>query len=337
MGKDNDSAKNALEYGRQILHQEALAVGQLTEMLDQNFSGAVSTILEIPAEGRLIACGMGKAGIIAQKISATFASTGLPSFFLHPAEALHGDIGRYTDKDVALILSNSGETEEIIKIIPSLKRLGCPIIAISSSSDSTLAKHSDYVLLNGAGEEAGPLGLAPTTSTTTMLALGDALAMAVLNERGLSREQFARNHPGGNLGRLLMVVSEVMRVEEELCLVEESLNTREVLHRYTATKGRPGAAIVVDSQGKLSGIFTDGDLRRYLDQGTDFLDKPIGDMMSGDPRTLTPDTLVQEALGFLSKYKIDQVVIVDQQNKPVGLLDVQDLIMLKMPSAGHTI
>jgi arabinose-5-phosphate isomerase len=314
-----------ITVGREILRAEAEAITTLSESLDESFRSAVQLILDMPREGRVIVSGMGKAGFIGMKLSATLASTGLPSFFLHPAEAVHGDLGRYTKCDVALILSNSGETYEVLRVLPHVKRIGCSTIAITGSTDSSLGRHSDVTLAIGKIAEAGPLGIAPTTSTTLMLALGDALAMAVLKQRGLTHDEFAAFHPAGNIGRLLMVVADVMRTGDESCLVPETMSVRDVVHQITITKGRPGAAAVVDNQGVLAGIFTDGDLRRCLEERRDFLDRPVREHMGRNPRSIRGDQLVQEALRIMTEYRIDQVVVLDDTDRPVGMIDIQDV------------
>ncbi len=308
---------------------EGNAVLSLTSAIDDSFAHAVETILAMSSEGRVIVSGIGKAGFIAMKISATFASTGVPSFFLHPAEAVHGDLGRYTKQDVALLLSNSGETDELIRIIPHIKRMGCPIISLTAQGGSNLARYSDITLTIGKLREAGPLGLAPTTTTTTMLALGDALAMAVLNQKDFTKEQFAFFHPGGEIGRSLLTVQEVMRTGEENCIVHENVRVREMLHSITNTKGRPGAASVVHSDGTLAGVYTDGQLRRDLEQGADFLDFPASKVMTAKPKTILPDKLADEAMQLMSEFKIDQLIVIDESNKPIGLIDIQDLVSIR--------
>lgn len=326
--RPDDVPPPAIEDGRAILRAEAQAILTLSEALDESFHSAVQLILDMPREGRVIVSGMGKAGFIGMKISATLASTGLPSFFLHPAEAVHGDLGRYTKCDVALILSNSGETYEVLRVLPHVKRMGCSTIAITGSAESSLGRHSDVTLAIGKIAEAGPLGVAPTTSTTLMLALGDALAMAVLKNRGLTHEEFAALHPAGNLGRLLMVVSDIMRRGEENCVAPATATVREVIHQITITKGRPGAAAIVDSDGHLVGVFTDGNLRRCLDERLDFLDKPVAGFMSANPKAVRPDQLVQEALRVMTEYRIDQVIVVDSRGTPLGMIDIQDVSRL---------
>jgi arabinose-5-phosphate isomerase len=269
---------------------------------------------------------MGKAGFVAQKISATLSSIGFPSFYLHPAEAVHGDLGRFTSNDLALLLSNSGETSELVRLLPTLKERGSHIISITSSRGSTLGKHSDIVIETGRFPEAGPLGLAPTTSTTVMMSLGDALAMALVNRRGFTKEEFAAFHPGGDLGRSLMLVSDIMRTGDSCCVVHESVETKKALHLITETKGRPGAASIVNDAGTIVGVFTDGNLRRCLERDTEFLQKPIGELCSRTPITITPDRLAQEAARIIQERKIDQLMVVDERNTPVGLIDIQDLL-----------
>lgn len=324
--KATKTSPSSITYGREILRSEGEAVQALAELLDERFDQAVEAILQMSSDGHVIVSGIGKAGFVGMKISATLASIGVPSFFLHPAEALHGDLGRYTKKDLALILSNSGNTEEILKIIPQIKQIGCPVIVITSDGSSVLASQSEITLLIGSITEAGPLGLAPTTSTTVMLALCDALAMSVLKQQGISKEQFACFHPGGSLGKSLMPVSALMRREDEHCIVSETMVTREVLHKVTGTKGRPGAASVIDRKGKLVGIFTDGNLRRCLDQKGDFLDLPISQVMGRNPKVVTQDKLVTDALNVLGEYRIDQVIVVNSEHEPVGMIDVQDVL-----------
>ncbi len=320
------ASSQRLAYAREILRLESEAVQQLIGKIDSDFELALDTILKIPTGGRVIVSGMGKAGFIAMKISATLASTGVPSFFLHPAEAVHGDLGRYSADDVALLLSNSGETSEILRILPNIKVMGCPIISITSSKVSSLAKHSDIIIETGVLVEAGPLGLAPTTSTTAMLALGDALSMCVLKERNLSREKFAFFHPGGNLGRSLMLVSEIMRKDEEHCIVPETMIAKDVLQKITSTSGRPGAASIVDAKGYLCGVFTDGDLRRCLKNDENFLQAPISEVMGRGPKTVNTDALAEEAIRIMKQYQIDQVIVVDSEKKPVGMVDIQDFV-----------
>ncbi|NMC63763.1 MAG: KpsF/GutQ family sugar-phosphate isomerase [SAR324 cluster bacterium] len=315
-----------------MIASEGDAIRELASCIDENFSRAVQMLLNMPQGSHVVVSGMGKAGIIGMKISATLASTGVSSFFLHPAEAIHGDLGRFSPNDIALILSNSGETKEILDILPAIKRFLCPIISITSNPDSALAKYSDVVLRVLREKEAGPFGFAPTTSTAMMLVLGDALCMALTKERGLSPEEFAVYHPGGDIGRALMSCGELMRRDDEHCVVIENTLAREVLHAITSTKGRPGAASVVDAEGVLKGIFTDGDLRRCLEKELDFLNKPISQVMGKTPKTIAPDRLAQEALAILNKFKIDQIIVIDEQKHPIGMIDIQDLVDFKLPA-----
>ena len=252
--------RQILSDARDLLANEARALDRLAETLDNGFLQAVRHLLA--CEGRVVCTGIGKAGIIARKIGATLASTGTPADFLHPAEAIHGDLGRVTSRDVVLALSNSGTTEELLKLVGPVRSIGATVVAITSATDSPLAQHADVVLAYGQVAEACPLGLAPTTSTTVMLALGDALAMAVLTERDFSTEKFARFHPGGNLGRSLMLVTEVMRSDDRLPVVGTDADIAQAVDAMTSTKGRPGAVIVVDDSGGFAGFYTDGDLRR---------------------------------------------------------------------------
>lgn len=315
-------------YGRVLVEQEARAVMDVAQILGESFEHAVKLILGLSSHGHVITSGIGKGGFIAMKISATLASIGVPSFFLHPAEAVHGDIGRFTKSDLALILSNSGETAEILAMLPGIKRIGCPIISMTAENRSSLAKHSDVNLAIGKHAEAGPLGLAPTTSTLVMLALGDALAMTVLKEKGLTNEEYAFYHPGGALGRSLMTVKDIMRTGEALCTVTADTLCKEVLHQITLTKGRPGAALITGTSGELSGIFTDGDLRRCLESGSTFLERPVSEYMGKAPKSIHSNKLVSEASKILSEHKIDQLAVVDARNKPIGLIDIQDVLSI---------
>lgn len=320
---------NPLDFARQVLSEESAAIAALGGILDESFCKAVDIITTIKPSGRLITAGMGKAGFIAMKISATMASVGVQSFFLHPAEALHGDLGRYSKDDVALILSNSGETPEILRTLEMIRKLGCPVIAITGRRESSLAKHSEVVLHIGNLDEACPLGLAPTTTTSTMLALGDALAMTILKMRRLTPKEFALFHPGGNLGRSLLLVSEIMRSGENYTVVSDAATVSEVLQKITLTKRRSGAATLIDKNGKLSGFFSDGDFRRNLLKGTSFLERPISEVMTHNPKTISPDKLAQDAARLLSQYQIDEIIVVDSDFRPIGLVDIQDVLDIK--------
>ncbi len=320
--------QDLVDYAREVIRAEAEAVAQLAGRLNGAFARAAEMVLACP--GRVVVTGMGKPGFIAQKLSATFASTGTPSLYLHPAEALHGDLGRLVPGDLVLALSNSGETDEIVRLLPSIRRLGAPIIAITGGTKNSLADAADVVLEIGPVPEACPLGLAPTASTVALLALGDALAMAVQHRRGFSPEQFASLHPGGALGRQLLRVRDVMRTGSRNPTVSGDTPLRDTAAVMTRTEGRPGAASVVDSQGKLVGIFTDGDLRRLVQLGEMDFSRPVSSVMGKSPRTVSPDDLAQTAADLMRRTEVDQLPVVDKDLRPVGLLDVQDLLAARL-------
>jgi arabinose-5-phosphate isomerase len=320
--------QDILDYAREVIRAEAEAVAQLGGRLNGAFARAVEMVLA--CTGRVVVTGMGKPGFIAQKISATFASTGTPSLYLHPAEALHGDLGRLVPGDLVLALSNSGETDELVRLLPSLRRLGAPIIALTSGPRSSLADAADEVLEIGPVPEACPLGLAPTASTVALLAMGDALAMAVQQKRGFSPEQFASLHPGGALGKQFLRVRDVMRTGDRNPMVRADATLRETAAVMTRTEGRPGAASVIDGQGKLVGIFTDGDLRRLVQMGELDFSRPVSAVMGKTPRTVSPDDLAQTAADLLRQSQVDQLPVVDAAGLPVGLLDVQDLLAARL-------
>jgi arabinose-5-phosphate isomerase len=312
----------SLEKACEVLRSEAQAILSLVERLGSDFERAISLIAS--ARGHLVVTGIGKAGLVGQKISATFASTGTPSIFLHPAEAYHGDLGRVVKEDVVLALSNSGETGELIRLLPSIRQIGAPIVAITAARTSTLGRNSDLVIEMGRIEEACPLGLAPSATTTAILALGDALALSVLDARGFDKERFAFYHPGGELGRRLMRVAEVMRTGDRNPIVTEETPITEAITRIT--KARAGAVSVVDGSGKLAGIFTDGDFRRRMGQDPRLISARIGEVMTRSPITISPDRLASEALKILHERKIDELPVVNGSGEPVGMLDVQDLL-----------
>ncbi len=315
------------EYGREVVRQEIRALEWIIDHLDARFGAAVDAVLA--CDGQVVLSGMGKAGIIAQKISATLASTGTPSQFLHPAEAIHGDLGRVREGDVVIALSNSGETAEIRRLIDPIKRLGVHLVAITGKPESALARHADTVLEIGQELEACPIQLAPTTSTTAMLALGDALAMAVSHARRFSREDFAFFHPAGALGRKLLRVSEIMRHGDRHTVVRADDICREALGRINQTPGRPGAATVVGGEGRVVGFITDGDIVRRLTDGDDrFLDLPVQALMTADPKTIEGDRLASEAYHIMQEKRVDQLPVVDADGRPIGLVDVQDLLDL---------
>jgi arabinose-5-phosphate isomerase len=312
----------SLERAREILETEARAVSGLAGRLGASFGEAVKALSA--CAGQVVVTGMGKAGLIGQKVSATLASTGTPSIFLHPAEAYHGDLGRVRKEDLVLALSNSGETDELIRLIPSLKSIGAPLVALTSTKDSPLGRAADIVVELGRIEEACPLGLAPSATTTALLALGDALALCVLEARGFDQERFAFYHPGGRLGRRLLKVSDIMRTGERSPVVREETPVAEAI--AAITRARAGAVSVIDARGGLTGIFTDGDLRRTMARDAKLLGGRIGEVMTRNPRTIGPDRLASEALRVLHERKIDELPVVDVAGVPVGMVDVQDLL-----------
>ena len=311
-----------LEKAREVLRTEAAAILSLTDRIGPEFEQAVAAVAA--GKGHLIVTGMGKAGLVGQKISATFASTGTPSIFLHPAEAYHGDLGRVTKEDVVLAVSNSGETEELVRLLPSLRQIGARLLAMTGSRSSTLGKNADIVIELGKIDEACPLGLAPSATTTAILAMGDALALCVLEARGFDKEQFAFYHPGGDLGRKMLRVADVMRNGERNPIVTEETTVTDAIKRIT--ESRAGAVSIVDRAGKLSGIFTDGDFRRKVGQNPKLITSAIGDVMTRRPKTITSDRLASEALKILREKKIDELPVVNEKGEPVGMLDVQDLL-----------
>jgi len=308
---------------KEVFRIEAEAIKDLAGRLDENFDRAVEAIYR--TTGRVVIMGMGKPGIIGEKISATLTSTGTPSLFLHPAEAVHGDLGKVTKEDVVLAISNSGETEEVLRVIPFIKKIGARLIALAGNTKSTLARHSDIILDVGVKKEACPMGLAPTASTTATLAMGDALAVALIKRKGFREADYAFFHPGGTLGkRLILKVEDIMRKDFENPIVEENALVKDVLVKITSV--RAGSASVVDKKGKLTGIFTDGDLRRHIEGAENIALRKIKDVMTRSPKTITKEKLAAEALRILKENRIDEIPVVDKNNKPVGLIDVQDLL-----------
>lgn len=314
---------NILKRGKEVLDIEAAAIKNLKSRIDDNFKHAVNLVLK--TKGRAIVSGMGKTGIIAQKLSATLASTGTPSLFLHTAEAIHGDLGKVTPEDVVIILSNSGSTEEMRKLLPLLKKIGCKIIALTGNTKSVLAKYSDVVLDVSVKKEACPLGLAPTASTTAVLAMSDALAICLLELKGFKEKDFAFFHPGGALGlRLLLKVADIMRTGKANPIVKEDEKVSAVLLKIT--QARAGSATVVDKTGKLTGIFTDGDLRRNFEIDNRLPQRKIKEVMTKNPAVVYQEMLAAEAMRILQEKKIDELPVVDGKRRPIGLLDVQDLL-----------
>jgi arabinose-5-phosphate isomerase len=325
----DDRIETLLARAAEVVRVEARTIAGLEQRLDGTFVRAVDMLLS--CEGQVIATGVGKAGLVAQKIAATLASTGTSSSFLHPTEALHGDLGRLRARDLLLALSNSGESHEIAALLGPARRLGVPIVVITGEPDSTVARHADCVLDIGRVQEACPLNLAPTASTSAMLALGDALAMVVLQERHFGREDYALYHPAGALGRKLMRVREVMRKGDQLPLVRPGAPIREVVLVMNRTPGRPGAALVADGDGRLVGIFTHGDLSRLLEsEGAIDMAAPVEQHMGRSPKVIGPDQLVEEALRLLREHRIDQIPVVDAERRPLGLIDVQDLLDVRV-------
>ena len=317
----------ALALARDVLDIEADAVRALRDQLDEGFVEAIDLILS--CRGRVVVSGIGKSGHIARKLAATFASTGTPAFFVHPAEASHGDLGMITSEDVFVAMSNSGESEELVAILPTIKRLGVKLIAVTGRPQSSLAQLADVHLNAFVSKEACPLNLAPTASTTAALALGDALAVAVLDARGFGVDDFARSHPGGALGRrLLTYVRDVMRTDDQIPKVTGSATVRDALFQLTAK--RMGMTAIVDDHDRVEGIFTDGDLRRVLERDGDFRELPIASVMTHAPRTIGADHLAVEAVELMERYRINQMLVVDDAGKLIGALNMHDLFSKKV-------
>jgi len=319
--------EQCLALARHTFGIEASAVQALAERVGQSFVRAVELMLA--CRGRVVVMGMGKSGHIGRKIAATLASTGTPALFVHPAEASHGDLGMITEADVLLGISNSGQSEEINSLLPTLRRQRVTLIAITGGLDSPLAQHADVVLDSSVAQEACPLNLAPTASTTAQLALGDALAVALLDARGFRAEDFARSHPGGALGRkLLTLVADVMRTGPAVPKVGAQATFSELM-REMSSKGL-GASAVVDAQGVVLGIFTDGDLRRLVEKGQDLRGLRAGDVMHAGPQTVRADALAAEAAALMELHRITSVLVVDGQGQLVGALNSNDLMRAKV-------
>lgn len=314
-----------IERGCEILAAEVAALSQLGHRLEASFARGVELLLH--CEGSVLVTGMGKAGLVGQKLTASLSSTGTPSHFLHPAEAVHGDLGCIRPSDVIVVLSYSGETEEITRILPLLGECAAGLLAITARTDSTLGRAANVTLPLGEHREAGSLGLAPTTSTTAMMALGDALALVVSEQRGFTREQFARFHPAGNLGRQLTGVCEIMRPLTECRVAGEHQSLREVLVRVSRPGRRSGAIMLTNNAGQLVGIFTDSDLARLLERSQDAqLDQPVNRVMKRAFTTVTAGCLLPEAMRLLAERKISELPVVDENQQPLGMLDVTDLV-----------
>ncbi|MCE5313439.1 MAG: KpsF/GutQ family sugar-phosphate isomerase [Armatimonadota bacterium] len=321
---DEQDSKKAIARAAATLRSEGEAILKLCDRLDSSFAEAVDLILK--CRGRLVVTGMGKSGAIGRKLAGTFSSTGTASLFLHPAEGIHGDLGMVTADDVVLGMSNSGESQEIVNILPAIARIGAKMIAMVGRADSSLGSYATVVLDTSVESEACPLGLAPTTSTAVQLAMGDALALAVMEARRFTREDFALFHPGGALGRkLLLRVGDVMRTESAVAIVERNITLRDVL--FAITKAGAGAALVVDDKGKLAGIITDGDVRRVLLADETALSKIASDVMSVNPRTISPDKLATEGLRLMEgpPRQIGEMPVIED-GRPVGMLMLKDLV-----------
>ena len=319
-----------LSYACSVIRAEAEAIMSIESVVDDSFAKAAEMIYS--CQGSVIVSGIGKAGIIGQKISATMASVGTVSHFLHPAEAVHGDLGRLRNDDVVLVLSYGGETDEVIRLINLVKERQIKLIAITGNGDSTLSKYSDVVLCLGKMSEAGPLGIAPSVSTTCMLAVGDALAFTVMKARNFGIEDYVRFHPGGSLGAKLMTVEESMmfRPGEKLPIVKVNDTIGQMLHKTDDVK-RHGAVMVVDRSGKLAGIVTDADIRRLITkEGQSAFNFETGDVMTAGCKRIKLNALAAEATAIFHKYRIDELPVVDAEDKPVGLIDVQDIVTIKV-------
>jgi arabinose-5-phosphate isomerase len=319
-----------LEKAGRVLDVEIFELQRLRKRLDENFSRAVDAIKQaVEARGKVVVVGVGKSGHVGSKIAATLTSTGSPAVVLDSLNALHGDLGMIADGDVILALSSSGETDEMVRILPAIGRFQVRIIAMCGDPKSTLAQQADIMLDVNVEQEACPLNLAPTSSTTVMLALGDALAMVLLEARGFNKEDFAKFHPAGMVGRsLLMRVHQIMRPREALALVQSETKIRDVLKAMSSV--RAGAAVVADVEGRLSGIFTHGDFARHFQADSKVGDRIVADLMTLNPVTVHKDKLAVEVLNLLERHRIDDLVVVDDDKKPVGIVDSQDLTRLKL-------
>lgn len=316
-------AEKMCAFGRAVVETEALTIHSLINRIDHRFAKACCYLLE--CEGRIIVMGMGKSGHIAKKMAATFASTGTPAFFVHPGEAKHGDVGMITKKDVILAVSNSGETEEIISLLPFIKRLHIPLISMTGKIHSTLAKTADVNIDVSVEKEACPFGLAPTSSTTAALVMGDALAITVLQQRGFTIEEFALSHPGGTLGRrLLLKVDDIMHSGEAIPYVDENALLKTALVEMTQKK--LGMTTVLNAKKELQGIFTDGDIRRAFDNNADMHSTPIHHVMSKNPKVISSGTLAAQALHIMETHQITSLVITNDANQPLGIVHLHDIL-----------
>lgn len=322
-----------LRDARALVKQEAETLLEVAARLDTDFCRAIESILN--SLGRVVVCGLGKAGLIGQKIAATLASTGTRSQFLHPAEALHGDLGCLGADDVLLAMSNSGETQEVCDVVAAARRIGLTCIAITRDEFSTLGSQADIVLRLGNIREAGPISLAPTCSTTAMLAIGDALAIVASQSRGFTPQQFAKLHPGGSLGRRLRSVREVMRSGSQLRVGPETQTVRAAFDDSTSSGRRTGAVMLINEAGQLTGLYTDSDLARLLAQHHEHqLDRPISEVMTNTPLTIGADALLLDAVEILSARKISELPVIDDEGRPIGLIDITDVLGLMPQDVG---
>lgn len=317
------SIEKLCELGRAVVKTEAEMVNRLLDRINEDFGRACQYLLN--CKGRIIVIGVGKSGHISKKIAATLASTGSPAFFIHPSEAKHGDMGMITKNDVVLGISYSGESEELLALLPYIKRLGVPLISLTGKPHSTLSKSATVNLDASVEKEACPLGLAPTSSTTAALVMGDALAMALLDSRGFTEDDFALSHPGGTLGRrLLLRVNELMHQNTEIPMVKDDATLKEALVEITQKK--LGMTTVVDSEGRLVGVFTDGDIRRAFDNNADIHKTPVHEVMSRNPKTIQSSMLAAEALNIMESFKITSLVVANDDQKPNGIVHIHDIL-----------
>lgn len=319
------AAQEQLAFAADVLRREAEAIYSLIAKLDGQFVGAVEQVLN--CAGSVIVCGIGKAGLVGRKLSATFASTGTCSHFLHPSEAIHGDLGMVTARDVVLVLSYSGETEELVRVLPSLRRQASSLIAMTKTRTSSLGRQADHVLELGEIREACSLKLAPSSSTAAMMALGDALALSVSRIRGFATEDFAKYHPGGNLGRMLMRAEEAMRPLSQCRVATCNQTVREILVTASRPGRRTGAIMLTDSDGRICGIFTDSDLAKMLEQRREaILDGPVAEVMTKRFLTVQRTQMLNDALQLLARYKISELPVVDEEHRPCGIIDITDMV-----------
>ncbi len=313
----------SIQEGKRVLGIEARAIASLIDRLDHRFAEAVDLLYA--CAGKVVVSGMGKSGLIGQKIAATLAGTGTPAFFVHPAEGIHGDLGMLSRRDTLIAISYNGETEETLKLLPFMKRLNIPVIALTGKLQSTLAKNSEIVLDVSVGEEACPMGLTPTASTTAALAMGDALAIALLQKRGFNEQDFAQFHPGGTLGRrLLLRVRDLMHQGDAIPRVDHQVSLQQAILEMTTKK--LGVTTVTDSTHRLHGVITDGDLRRFLERGLDVRTVRAGELASKNPKTIGPDELAARAVQTMEQFSITSLVVVDEAGQMVGVIHLHDLL-----------